>query len=290
MPRAAVLLSGLLAAGVTLIAAPIAAEEARQKPKPDAEAGRFYVPNAGKTGTVTVLPGEELLRQPIRWGIAAKPGTAVRFPTSDGEAVIKAGETLPAVEISGLPGANGNSLAYCTNVPMLKEKGGGGGLMGALGSAIIRSLQDGRKCLLDKDGDGSADLAFLIDDGELSDRTPRPIAPVALNVAEMAEVGPGDYVAIEARKGSRPAFRIVIFQNGKHVNFHTLTTPDGRERRFQSVAKGATYPLTHRIYGARFDIVSHDPATGAMTIAWPAEAAADKVPVPSEIQYSYRYY
>lgn len=261
------------------------ADEAPYKPKIDAEVGRFYVPNAAQQGTKVVGPDDEVLRQPILWGVAAKIESEVRFSISEGDVSIPAGTILPAVSISDRRTPQGSSIAYCTNVPSLKRKGAG--LMGVLGNALIRSLEDGRKCLVDEDGDGLAEHGFLLDDGNLADRKPRGISPVALNIAEMVEVGPGDYVSILARKGTRPSFQIVIYQNGKQIGFDRITTGREAEARLQSVDKNATYPLPYEIYGARFEIRSFDPRTGYITIAWPQNVVAQKIPVPSEIRYQY---
>lgn len=270
-------------------ASPQSSAEPSQEPSISAiEAQRFYVPNNGPQETKLVKPGEEIFRRPIQWAAAARLANDVEFTTSGGNVVIRAGTALPAMILQGLPGSPGPTTAYCTHVPIVRQKGWG--LIGALGHNIAYSLQDGRKCLWDSDGDGAADRAFLLDDGTSADRTPRAISPASLNVGEMVNVGPGDYVAIEARKGSRPSFRIIIYQNGKHMNFDSISSSEGREYRFQYVAKNATYPFQTRIYGAQFEIQSFDAKTGTMTISLPEARPSLRIPVPSEVQIQLGYY
>jgi hypothetical protein len=260
------------------------AGESSEKPRIEAEVGRFYVPNAGPQGERRIEPGDELLRQPIRWGLAAKIDQEVKISTSQGDVSIPAGTVLPAVSVSSLQmGSVGAAIVYCTNVPSLKQKGVG--LMGTFGLALIRSLQDGRKCLADQNGDGVAEQGFLLDDGVAVDRLPRAIGPVELNIDEMVEVGTGDYVSIILRKASRPSFDIVIYQNGKRMNFDSIKTDSGTQPRFQRVGKNAVYPLSYEIYGARFEIQSFDPATGTMTIR--SETSTKRISVPGEIRYRY---
>lgn len=261
------------------------AREASDKPRIDAEIGRFYVPNAALQGDRVIEPGDELLRQPILWGVAAKIEQEVKISTSEGDVSIPAGTVLPAVSVSDRRNASqGAFIVYCTNVPSLKQKGVG--LMGTIGFALIRSLQDGRKCLADQNGDGLAEHGFLLDDGGSADRVPREIDPVPLNVREMVEVGTGDYVSIMVRKASRPSFHIVIYQNGKRMDFGSIETVSGTEPRVQTVAKNATYPLPFEIYGARFEIRSFDPATGRMTIRSRTDSTR-RMSVPDEIRYRY---
>ena len=286
MPRIDARLTIACFVAACLVAVPSTdAREISHKPKIDAEVGRFYVPNAGQQGVRVVGPGDEILRQPILWGVAAKIGSEVRFATSEGDVSIPAGTVLPAVSISDRQGFRDSSIAYCTNVPSLKQKGVG--LMGILGPALVRSLSDGRKCLVDEDGDGFAERGFLLDDGTLADRTPRAITPVALNVAEMVEVGSGNYVSILVRKGVRPSFHIVIYQNGKRMDFDSISTGKGTVRREQSIDKNAAYPFLYEIYGAQFEIRSFDPRTGNITIAWPTDIIARRMPVPGEIRHRY---
>lgn len=262
---------------------PTYAEEASSKPEISAETGRFYLPNDGKHGTQVVKDGDEVLRQPIRWDMAARTATEVRFATSDGDAVIPAGTILPAVRILHVAGMDATSIAWCTHVPYIKDKARG--LLGMLSTTAMRSLKDGRKCVVDRNGDGTAELALLIDDGTTTDRSLRPISPVALNMMSMAEIGSGDYVSIVVRKASRPSFRIVMYQNGKQVHFDTISVRGMNEPYIKSVDKKANYPLPFGIYGARFEIRSFDPITGTVTISWPSDGLGEKVPVPDERRY-----
>lgn len=261
------------------------AAEVSDKPGINSEVGRFYIPNAVQQGDRVLEPGDELLRQPILWGIAARIGQEVKISTSEGDVSIPAGTVLPAVSVSDWRNDPESAvIVYCTNVPNLKQKGGG--LMGTIGYALIRSLEDGRKCLADQNYDGVAEHGFLLDDGVPADRLPHAINPVALNVGEMVEAGSGDYVSIVVRKASRPSFHIVIYQNGKRMDFDSIKTTSGTVPRVQTVNKDATYPLSYEIYGARFEIRSFDPATGKMTIA-SKPSVSGPMPIPSEIRYRY---
>lgn len=262
---------------------------ATDKPKADRDAGRFYFPNRDEAGTRTVKSGEEIIRRPVVYSLSAKIAQTVRLRTSEGPAEILAGTVLPAVRIVNLPGQQGDVLAYCTPVvkanPALAR-----GMFGVLGAKLIKSATDGRKCLFDRDGDGIADHAFLIDDGTAEDRAPQPIPPIALDIAENQPAGAGDYVSIRLRKASRPSFVIDIFENGKALTFDTITSDGISQTKRPTVEKDAALPIDYEIYGAKFQILGFDKKDGSMTIQWSADHRELMRSVPSEIVFVYRYY
>jgi len=199
------------------------------------------------------------------WSVSARPEVDVTLEGTAGPVTIAAGTLLPAVELFGVRGMKGHPTGYCTaerkTIPDETPSPLGGLLF-----KIERSLEDGRACILDTNADGMADQGFLIDKGSASDRMPRPIKPVALNVASLRERETGNRVTIEVFGSSRPGFLIAIKDQGRSRHFDTINADGVIDESIQKVPKGATYPYDMVVYGAKLRILAVDLKARTITI------------------------
>lgn len=227
------------------------------KPKIVNEVGLFYKPNDVATGVREYKPGDLVLSQPTRWAVSAKIQEQVILGSGANAVVIARNSVLPLILVSNLPDAEGEQPVFCTVAGYHKTQNKTGALAALINNAA-NSLQDGQKCLWDKDGDGNAELGFLLNVGAREDRAPRPIPPVALNVEEFRAAGEGERVVIKLENGKRPKFSIDIIQQGKSIQFDTITALGRTYSRVTSLHKDSQYPTEMDIFGANVRILSYD--------------------------------
>ena len=244
---------------------PPATAQTQGLPKVLEQATLYYQPNKMGAGVKTVRRGENIIVRPTVWDLSAKVGSSVSIKTSEGMVVIPEGTILPAVKIYNLSGYSGVATAFCTverkSVPDRQPSP-----WGNLLAKIEHSMEDGRKCLLDSDGDGLAELGFLLDDGQPSDRLPSSITPVALNVAEMRERESGNSVEISVVRIKRPGFFISISEQGKGRLFEKIYTDRGVDMRWQDAPRDAALPLDMDVYGARIRILESNDADHTLKV------------------------
>lgn len=259
-----------------------------EKPSIVGQFGLFYKPNDVEAGVKIFKPGDNVFQQPAYWSDSAKVSEFVKIKTSKGEASIPDGMILPAVAITGLPGTSEIAIVYCTP-PKKMDAETSTRMFGVLGRKIADSLSDGQKCLYDKDGDGSAELGFLLNDGTAEDRVPQPITPIALNVMKFRKAGLDYWVSLKLDKAKRPTFSLDMMQNGKKAKFYQITVGEQRYPRTKSVDKNSVLPIDFSNYGAKFRIISHDPKSGETKIEFSGQDKDQWMMVPTETEITVRF-
>jgi hypothetical protein len=262
-----------------------------KKPKKSDQIGLFYQPNNADAGTGVFRPGNVVISRPALWGLSAQPTSRAIVKTSAGDIAIETGTIMPATLVSGMPGSASDTLVYCT-VSEAPERVVATGLLGMLSSKILDSLTDGQKCLMDKDDDGRADHAFLLNAGSREDRLPRAIEPQELNVAELREAGAGDLVSITLTKSKNIEFVIDIEHRGESMKFDSIIGPKNKVKYTKrvSVGKNQTFPINFSVYGAKFQILAFDPQTRSATIEFGGQNRDDLIEVPTKTVVRVRYY
>lgn len=273
----------------TPVAAETSSEPAATKPKRVNQVGQFYQPNNVEPGIYTFDLGDDIVSQPTLWGISPKLDRRQSIATSDGQLFIEAEAVLPGVLVSGLPESDGDELVFCTAAKN-KAPAPTMGLLGVLGTKIIDSLTDGQRCVWDKDNDGNADHAFLLNKGSRSDRTPSKIESIPLNVVELREVGPGNGVYISLSERKAPEFTIEIYQQGEEQIFDFIKKGNGSIPKVLRLKKNQIYPVDLEIYGANFQVISFDEKSKQITIQFDERYSDLLVNVPTETVVRYRYY
>lgn len=117
-------------------------------------------------------------------------------------------------------------------------------------------------CLVDGDRDGRVEKAFLAGARRPEDQAPVDIAPTPVEVRIMAPL-PGTSEARIRYVGAANLFGNMIFQleiveNGAALFFNNNRTAVSKK----------TLPAPVEVFGARFEVVSVDPATKALRIRW----------------------
>lgn len=235
-------------------------------PKVVSETGLFYQPNRMGAGIRVIRFSDNVVDRPTVWGLSAKLDADAVLTTSEGADKIPAGSILPEVKFMGIGGALGEVTGFCTPVRKNVADSVRGGLFASLQLKIQRSLEDGRKCVVDLDGDGLAEMGFLLDDGNDRDRVPHKINPVQLNIAKMREREPGNRVVISVYRTKKPAFSVHIFEQDKQRVFGTINSDGISEESVQAVPKGAQFPVDMVVFGAKLRVISSNAKERTVTV------------------------
>lgn len=237
-------------------------------------APQIAFPGEGATGEPrTVRVGETVLKVPLLWVRAARLEAATSVQGDKGPETIAAGTVLPLHLLSDAAGQPVE--AYCTPrraAERATDKGIGAALFGGgkLWRKMIASATDRQLCLLDADGDARAEASLVIGDGPPQARTPRPIAPAALAVAELAPIGTGDHIALVldrvSGRGDVLTFRMDVVQGGETRAFDSFSGPWGQSTRHTRVKRAGAATDTV-ILGTRLTIASADGAAKTALIA-----------------------
>jgi hypothetical protein len=132
----------------------------------------------------------------------------------------------------------------------------------------IRSATDRQLCLIDSDGDGRADQSLVVGDGPPALRTPRAIAPVAIDIADLVPISSNDRVQLKLTRVGRDwaELTLIILQEGHPRRFDEMSGPWGDSLRVSRVTQGGP----GSIIGADFSLLTVDRDTRTARIEWPA--------------------
>jgi hypothetical protein len=241
----------------------VAADEV--EPRVVSQSKLFYQPNRMGAGVKVVHSGDDVVVRPTAWALSAKLDVDAILSTSEGQVRIPAGAILPSVTFSGISGSAEVS-GFCTAERKSVADKSTGSIWASLQTKLIRSLEDGRKCIVDTDGDGQADVGFLLNDGSKEDRIPKSIRSVNLNVAKLRERNEGSSITIKLVRVSRPTFAIYIYDEGKQKQFSNLQSTGVFEESWQEAPKGAQFPVDMVVFGAKLKLIASDKKAKTVTI------------------------
>jgi hypothetical protein len=251
---------------------------------------RFLLIPPMDAGEKRVTSNSTVFEFPLRWSEAAMPSQQVWVTADRDTRLIKKEQALVRARLVFDSPEFGNASAFCVprEAAPIDDRLGGA-FLGKLGMKLLRSQTDGQFCLIDKDNNGSFDHSVLINDGTSEARTPRPIETVGYRVEVGAPVWEGDKVRIIYRGKYRFDLEIVEQDNIRQFDSFTVTLPDGphsyaRQARASKTADGL-YAL--KIPGIDLT-VAYDKASQSASVRWPATAKPTIMPVPEDVNYTYR--
>jgi len=271
------------AAGFTAISGQAAAET-----KLISLAPRVLAFDTEAAGSRTLARDEVLWSIPLRWPKAAVLEQSTQLAADDRRANVNVGDVLAQTRLQFDDPALAGAVSFC--VARRAEPNKLATLL--IGDMIARSLSDGQFCIIDKDGDGSAEMSVLVNAGSAAARTPVAIPPLRYRLDVGVEVGKGDYARLVYRGGQK--FELEFYEQGAKRRYDTFTTTTnlGREtygsliRRTKS-GDGSQFFLTP---GGTLRLRSFDSATGSVTIDWDARQRFKLMPVPDVVRTTVRYY
>jgi hypothetical protein len=239
-------------------------------------------------GSRTLARDEVLWNIPLRWPKAAILEQATQVAADDRRINLNVGDVLVQTRLQFDDPALANAATFC--LPRRAEPNKVA--VALIGDLIARSLSDGQFCIVDKDGDGRAEMSVLINAGSPAARMPVAIAPLPYRTDVGVEIGKGDYARLVYRSGQK--FELEFYEQGSKRRYDTFTssTNFGKEgynsfiRRTKS-PDGSQFFITP---GGTLRLRSVDSATGAITVEWDARSRLKLMPVPDVVQTRIRYY
>jgi hypothetical protein len=283
-------LRSLIIAGTAIISllggASVASAETRLLEVPY----RYLVIPPMEAGSKRIAKGDIAFEFPLRWESAAVLSRDLEVSAEDRQKTFKQGQALVESRLQFTDSGFARARSFCA--PRLADpltKPGGFLLNNLLGRAIMRSATDGQFCIIDRDGDGTAEYSVLVNAGSPAAREPRQIAPVAYDLTPSAVVSEGDSMKVRYRGGR--SFELQIVEQGHMRLFQTFEYQDqGGHHRFvrlysaQKVAEG--------IYetgapGITFKV--SNPSSDSTVIEWPKTDRPAIVPVPDDVKIHYGY-
>jgi hypothetical protein len=272
---AAALLSGSSAAGAQtkLIKAPY----------------RFMVVLPMEAGSKTVTKGTLAFDFPLRWQSAAVLPTNIEVTADDRHQTLKQGQALVQTRLQFSDPALASAKSFCAPRLADPERGIAGILLGGM---IARSLTDGQFCIIDRDGDGVAEMSVLVNAGSPAAREPKPITPVAYTLTPAAIVSEGDSARLLYHGGK--SFEFQVIEQGHARRFTSFTY---RDRNGSHTFSNFLRPqkLSEGVYridapGLSFTLAGYDNSTGTAKIEWPATSSPAVVPIPDDVAVTVRMY
>lgn len=239
-------------------------------------------------GSRTLARDEVLWTIPLRWLKAAVLEQSIQVAADERRTNLNAGDVLVQTRLQFDDPALADAVSFC--VPRRAEANKLA--VALIGDMIARSLSDGQFCIVDRNGDGTAEMSVLINAGSPAARMPVAITPVRYRTDVGVEVGKGDYARLVYRGGQK--FEFEIYEQGSKKRYDTLTTGTnlGKETygswiRRTKTSDGSQFFITP---GGTLRLQAFDKATGSITIDWDARRRFKLMPVPDAVQTRVRYY
>ncbi|HEY5711456.1 MAG TPA: hypothetical protein VIT38_06140 [Allosphingosinicella sp.] len=233
--------------------------------------------NSGPRGAHDFRVGEMVLDIPLLWANAATLREEVSVQTDEGIARLAVGTVLPTQMLAESGGAP--FRAYCTPrraAERSSDRGIGGALpaLGWFARRLIRSATDRQLCLVDSDLDGRADQSIVVGDGPPEARTPRAIAPVAMDIGDLIPISGNNRVQIELTKVGRDSAELTlhIVQEGQRRVFSEVSGQWGRSSRVTRIRLDHGTVRQTNIFGAEFTLLAVDQGNRNARIGWPENA------------------
>lgn len=274
------------------IAAPAPAAEATGEYRVRAAAIQLAMPNRVAEGTRRHAVRDIVLDVPLLWAGAATLREPVRIEGHGEAQELPAGTVLP-MQMIGPSGAE-PVPAFCTPrraAERAAERGALGALLGggSLWRGIIRRATDRQACVIDADGDGRVESSVILGDGPPEARRPRPLAPAAVELAQLQPIGERDRFRIKLvrvdGRGRWAEFELQIEQQGDLRRFDEMSGRWGRTTRITRVRATPDGAGTGNIAGTLFNLVSADGAARSAEIRWSEKPARDlAIVIPDALQ------
>ncbi len=268
-----------------LLVAPITAHAQRDRQ----QASQIILPNQEPRGERTYRVGDEILRTPLRWTVAAQPERSIAVTIAGEPLVINIDQPLPLVAVQQQRGSGPFFDAFCTPRKSPPRSVGLGGL-GLLGNALMQSWTDAQTCVVDRDRDGRFDHAMVLGTGGTEERVLHGIVPTAYRVQRDLPDSPSDNhvrIRLSSVSAKQARFVLEIVQRGDSQQFRSIQGGDGTEAfRDTRVRTDQGLPADGHVFGADFRVIAVDPARKTVTIQWPEDAPRDaRRTIPNLVVY-----
>lgn len=273
-----------------LIAAMLVSPSVAQAQRDREQAPQIVLPNQEPRGERSYGKGEDILRTPLRWTLAAIPQRSLSVTIAGEPFILNADAPLPLVAVQEQRRAGPFIQAFCTPRKS-PPRGAGIGAMGLLGAALMQSWTDAQTCAIDKDRDGRFDHAMLIGAGGAEERVLYPVAPTPYRIGRDLPNSTDDEMRIRVSgvSAKKVTFILDIVQRGEPQKFQRITGDDGVEAwHVNAIRLDAPFPIAVEIFGADFEIVAVDPPKKQVTIRWPDAAPRDaRRTIPDVVRYGF---
>jgi hypothetical protein len=239
-------------------------------------------------GSRTLAKDQALWSIPLRWPKAAILEQAIQLGADDRRTNLNVGDVLAETRLQFDDPSLAGAVSFC--VARLAEPSKV--TTALIGGLLARSLTDGQFCIVDREGDGTADMSVLINAGSPTARTPVRITPLRYRSDVGVEVGKGDYARLVYRGGQKFELEFYEQESKRRYDTFTTTTNLGKEAyssfiRRTKTANGSQFFVTP---GGTLNLRSFDEATGSITIDWDARTRFKLIPVPDDVQTRVRFY
>lgn len=244
----------------------------------------------------TVMPGDIVLRAPLGWADAALLNQDVVLEIAGVRETIASGAYLfGTTEARGgdLATLGGAARIYCA-APSVNAIGAAMGVatfgLTNLGTRVARIR---RFCLVDAEGDGRFERAFLEGTKRAEDQHMVELAPVPYDAAPNRPIGPGNYIQVRYGAGGligTSQIFVDVYTGNAQQGLDSIYTGGGRAPvRNRAATAFRTAPRPFAIGDARFTVLSIDPATKAARIRLEREFALTPVGLGYRPQQIYVY-
>jgi len=244
---------------------------------------RYLVIPPMEAGSKRITKNDLAFEFALRWESAAVLAQDVAVAVDDRRQTFARGQALVETRLQFADPVFASAKSFCAPRVANPSSKLGGLLLG-------RSLADGQFCLIDREGDSTAEFSVLVNAGTPAAREPRPIAPVPYTLTPGAIVSEGDSVKLRYR-GGRDSFELQIIQQGQARDFQTFEyrDRDGRHRfsRWLFGDKVADGVFAVQMPGMQFKISGYDPTSNSALIEWPRTERPAIVPIPDDVKLRY---
>lgn len=206
---------------------------------------------------VTLKPGDVLLRNPVGYSQAATLEEDVSIGIAGKSATLVKGSVLMVAMVGGEASTNlvRGASVFCTEAQTDSAKAFASlltlGLAGNLRSVGMTT----QFCLVDSEGDGKVDEAFLAGTKNAEDQKPVQLTPTAITVGRGVPM-PGESEARIRYRGpvgitGNLGFDLEVVENGKPLSYNNR----------RSLVKKGQLPADMTIFRSKFTVLSYDAAT-----------------------------
>lgn len=212
--------------------------------------------------TLVVAPGEVVLESAIGYGSAIRTLGDVEVVIAGEGGTFPAGSVLEDARVTG-PAADampGSAAYFCANKDFHLVQNTVTALTLGLGGMFSRTASTTRLCMADSDADMALDHALLIGARMASDKAPQPMTPVPYEKVSR--------VAMPGESAVRIRYLGKVGLLGK-LGFELSVLEEGDELAFNNrrvLVQPEDLPETVSRAGGFFTVLSHDPATDAVTV------------------------
>lgn len=248
-----------------------AAMPAAAQYRPAAAATQLAMPNAVPTEDRTYSKDEALLDLPLLWARAATLQEAVTVDADGNRQQLAAGTVLGAQRLVSASGVD-VLRAFCTPRRASERAFDRQRQNASLARALLRGATDRQLCLVDSDRDGRFDQSLLVNAGPPEARVPRPMAPVAMTVAELVPISARDRIWVQLvgvdRRGASLTIVVHVQQQGHDRAFSRFGGRWGEVEARMRLRLNPTGPTDINILGVTMHVSAVDGAARTVRLRW----------------------